>query len=172
MLTCGSMGATIPHCFAKPETALLQNREEFVKYPPFSGCFTRRVPYFRAMDHRRATGQSAEDICAARLARRGWRILARNWRIKAGELDLIALTGPVLVIVEVKALRLGSRFGPTVPVLAVGPNKQRRIRRLASVWIAGNGRRLAFREMRFDVVGITFDHDGNVVAYDHLENAF
>lgn len=124
------------------------------------------------MDHRRATGQSAEDICADRLLRRGWRILARNWRIKAGELDLIATTGQVLVIVEVKAHRVGSRRGPTAPVLAVGPNKQRRIRRLTSAWIAGHGCRLAFREVRFDVVGVTFDHDGRIVAYDHLENAF
>lgn len=124
------------------------------------------------MDQRRATGQSAEDICAARLDSRGWRILARNWRIKAGELDLIALAGPVLVIVEVKAHHLGSRRGPTAPVLAVGPNKQRRIRRLASAWIAGHGRRVAFRDVRFDVVGITFDRDGEVAGFEHLENAF
>lgn len=124
------------------------------------------------MDPRRNTGQSAEDICAARLRRRGWRILARNWRIKAGEIDLIALAGPVLVFVEVKAQHLGGRRGPTAPVLAVGPNKQRRLRRLASGWIAGHGRRMDFREVRFDVVGVTFDHDGRIVGYDHLENAF
>ncbi|MDQ5893966.1 MAG: putative endonuclease [Actinomycetota bacterium] len=124
------------------------------------------------MDARRATGQSAEDICAERLRERGWRILARNWRIRAGELDLIALTGPVLVVVEVKAHHLGARRGPTSPVLAVGPNKQRRIRRLTSAWIAGHGRRVGFRDVRFDVVGITFDQEGLVVAWDHLEDAF
>ena len=124
------------------------------------------------MDQRRNTGQSAEDICAARLLDRGWRILARNWRIRAGEIDLIALAGPVLVIVEVKAHHAGARHGPTAPVLAVGPNKQRRLRKLASVWIAGHGRRANFRDVRFDVVGITFGRDGNLVAYDHLENAF
>ncbi|MBN8869279.1 MAG: YraN family protein [Solirubrobacterales bacterium] len=124
------------------------------------------------MDQRRTTGNSAEELCAGRLRARGWRILARNWRIKAGELDLIALSGRVLVIIEVKAHHLGSRRGPTAPVLAVGPNKQRRLRRLASAWIAGHGRRVAFRDVRFDVVGVTFDRDGEVVAYDHLENAF
>jgi putative endonuclease len=124
------------------------------------------------MDQRRTTGQNAEDLCAARLEALGWRVLARNWRIKAGEIDLIALCGPVLVIVEVKAHHLGSRHGPTAPVLAVGPNKQRRIRRLASAWIAGHGRRVGFRDVRFDVVGITFDREGQVAAYDHLENAF
>lgn len=124
------------------------------------------------MDQRRKTGQSAEDICAARLQARGWRILARNWRIRAGEIDLIALAGQVLVIVEVKAHNPGSLHGPTAPVLAVGPNKQRRLRRLASAWIAGHQHHTSFRDVRFDVVGITFDRDGKVAGYDHLENAF
>lgn len=124
------------------------------------------------MDPRRTTGQSAEDLCAARLARSGWRILARNWRIKAGELDLIAIDGSSLVIVEVKSQHAGSMRGPTVPVLAVGPNKQRRIRRLASAWIAAREHRVWFREVRFDVVGITFDRSGEVISYEHLENAF
>ena len=124
------------------------------------------------MDDRRATGRSAEDICARRLRERGWRILARNWRIRPGELDLIALAGSTLVIVEVKAHHQGLRRGPVHPVLAVGPNKQRRIRRLASAWIAGHGRSIGFREVRFDVVGITFDREGRMAAYDHLEDAF
>ena len=78
----------------------------------------------------------------------------------------------MLVVIEVKSNHLGLRRGPTSPVLAVGPNKQRRIRRLASAWIAGHGRRVAFRDVRFDVVGITFDQEGRVVTWDHLEDAF
>lgn len=124
------------------------------------------------MDDRRATGDAAEEICAQRLNREGWRILARNWRIKAGELDLIALQADTLVVIEVKSHRQGSLRGPTVPVLAVGPNKQRRLRRLASAWIAGRGNRTPFRNVRFDVVGIVFDQQGNLVSYDHIENAF
>lgn len=123
-------------------------------------------------DPRRSTGQRAEDICARRLRARGWQILARNWRIKAGEIDLIGRKGSVLVIVEVKAGHTGSLAGPALPVLAVGPNKQRRLRKLASAWIASHGRTVAFREVRFDVVGILFERDGSVAAYDHLENAF
>jgi len=124
------------------------------------------------MDTRRKTGRNAEDICASRIRRRGWQILARNWRIRAGELDLVARAGNTLVVIEVKAHHAGPRRGPTAPVLAVGPNKQRRLRRLASAWVAGHGRRLAFREVRFDVVGITFDREGRVLAYEHIENAF
>ncbi|MBN8867483.1 MAG: YraN family protein [Solirubrobacterales bacterium] len=124
------------------------------------------------MDRRQTTGRNAEEICARRVSARGWRILARNWRIRAGELDLIARDGMTLVVIEVKSQHLGPRQGPTAPVLAVGPNKQRRIRRLASAWIAGHGRRHDFRDVRFDVVGITFDREGKVIGYDHLENAF
>lgn len=123
-------------------------------------------------DPRRRTGRSAEDLVAERLARRGWRILARNWRIKAGELDLIARDGSTLVFAEVKSNHSDLRRGPTAPALAVGSNKQRRIRRLASAWLAGHGRNLGFRDVRFDVVGVLFDHEGEVAAFDHIENAF
>ncbi len=123
-------------------------------------------------DRRRATGRRAEDICAGRFRREGWSILERNWRIKAGELDLIARKGPVLAIVEVKGTHTGLFTGPTSPAFAVGPNKQRRLRRLASAWIASNGRRVAFQEVRFDVVGVLFNRDGTVADYDHIENAF
>jgi len=126
----------------------------------------------RRPDPRRGTGQRAEDICARRLREKGWQIFARNWRIKTGEIDLIARTGPVLVIVEVKAAHTGSINGPPVPILAVGPNKQRRLKKLASAWIASYGRTVSFREVRFDVVGILFERDGTMAAYDHVENAF
>ena len=123
-------------------------------------------------DPRRATGRSAENICAHHLSRRGWRILARNWRIRAEEVDLIARAGSTLVFVEVKSGHVGSLRGPPAPALAVGPHKQRRLRRLAEVWLAGPGRNLAFRDTRFDVVGVIFGRDGEIAVYDHIEDAF
>lgn len=133
---------------------------------------TNPRPTPRRPDPRRATGRRAEEICAERLRRDGWWILERNWRIRAGELDLIVRKGQVLAIVEVKASHTGLFAGPTSPAFAVGPNKQRRLRRLASAWIASNGRRIAFREVRFDVVGVLFNRDGSLAGYDHIENAF
>ncbi len=125
------------------------------------------------MTHARLrTGRSAEEICANRLRRRGWQILARNWRIKAGELDIVARTGQTLIVVEVKSTHTGLKTGPVTPALAVGPDKQRRLRRLAEAWLAGQGRGLLIRDIRFDVVGILFDRDGEISAYDHIENAF
>ncbi|MGK2956270.1 MAG: YraN family protein [Solirubrobacterales bacterium] len=123
-------------------------------------------------DNRRRTGQAAEDICAHTLRRDGWQILERNWRIRSGEIDLIARRGNVLAIVEVKSTHTGLFHGPTRPAFAVGPNKQRRLRKLASIWIATSGRRVPFQEMRFDVIGVLFDRDGGLAAYDHIENAF
>jgi len=129
-------------------------------------------PAPRRPDPRRTTGSRAEEICARQLRREGWWILERNWRIKAGELDLIVRKGPVLAIVEVKATHTGLFTGPTSPAFAVGPNKQRRLRRLASAWIASNGRRVAFHEVRFDVIGVLFNRDGSLAEYNHIENAF
>src|SRR5688500_4323297 len=62
---------------------------------------------------RQQLGRVAEDLVAARLREAGWTVLARNVRVAAlrGELDLIALDGPALAFVEVKARRAGSR-GP------------------------------------------------------------
>jgi putative endonuclease len=118
-------------------------------------------------------GRAAEDLVASRLAAAHWEIVERNARTRFGELDLVALDGPILVFLEVKAGRQGSDFGPERPVLAIGPRKQRQVRRLATAWMAGRARELPrYREIRFDAVGVTFDRAGRVTDYDHIEGAF
>jgi putative endonuclease len=126
----------------------------------------------RFVSHRRETGQRAERICELELRRRGWSILARNWRIRIGEIDLIARDGRTVVIVEVKSGRPGRGAGPVRPVLAVNAAKQRRLRRLASAWLSVRTAQLNFDEVRFDVVGVSFDGDGSVAGYEHIERAF
>jgi putative endonuclease len=123
-------------------------------------------------DPRRALGSHAEDVCEWQLRQRGWRILDRNWRVRMGEIDLVAMDGDTLVIVEVKAHRSSNRAGPPAPALAVGPQKQRRLRRLATAWLMSRLQGRPFEDLRFDVVGITFAPDGRVAAYQHLEDAF
>lgn len=118
-------------------------------------------------------GRAAEDLVASRLVAAQWEIVERNARTRFGELDLVALDGSVLVFLEVKAGREGSDFGPERPVLAIGPRKQRQVRRLATAWIATRRRSLPrYREIRFDAVGVTFDRAGRVADYDHIEGAF
>lgn len=121
---------------------------------------------------RQRLGREAEDLAARRLGAAGWEILARNARTRYGELDIVARDGRSLVFVEVKAGRAGTRFGPERPVLAVDARKQQRLRRLATAWTASNRGRVAYAEIRFDVIGVTLDGAGRVAEVEHIENAF
>lgn len=119
------------------------------------------------MPHRRQRlGAIAEDLAAAHLVAAGCRVVERNARIRyaeigiAGELDLITLDGRTLAIVEVKAMRAGSVRGPGRAVLAVDRRKQRRLRLLARAWLAAEAAPW-HDEIRFDVVGVTFDRCGS-----------
>ena len=133
----------------------------------------RRPPYLAAMPHtRQRLGSAAEDLVAERLAAAAWEVVERNARTRHGELDIVALDGRTLVFVEVKAGRAGSAYGPERPVHAVGPQKQRRIRRLATAWMGGRRELPRYAEIRFDAVGVTYDHAGKVVDYEHLRGAF
>ena len=109
---------------------------------------------------------------ATRLASAHWEVVERNARTRYGELDLVALDNRTLVFVEVKAGRAGSAFGPERPVLAVDRRKQQRIRRLAAAWMAERRDCPRYTAIRFDAVGVTFDHAGNIADYEHIRNAF
>lgn len=121
---------------------------------------------------RQRLGRRAEDLVASHLRSRGWRIVARNARTRFGEIDIVALDRDTLVFVEVKAGRAGSASGPERPVLAIGPVKQRRIRALARAWLAGQRSLPAYRAIRFDAVGVTFDAAGRVADLEHIAGAF
>lgn len=121
---------------------------------------------------RQRVGRKGEEIAAARLARDGARVVQRNARTRYGEIDIVALEGSTLAFVEVKTLAAGSIKGPTRPVLAVGPSKQARLRRLASAWLAERPPLPWFEGMRFDVIGIRLDSSDRVVEYEHLRAAF
>ena len=129
-------------------------------------------------ERRLALGRRGERFCRRRLRWAGWKILDRNWHTTFGELDLIALERGTLVFVEVKSSRAGAgrRCGPERPALAVGPDKQRRLRRLAEAWMsaAEDTGHLPRRveDVRFDVIGIVFGEDRSVVSYEHIRDAF
>ncbi len=96
-------------------------------------------------------GALGEQLAVDYLTGRGWAILARNWRCRHGELDVIA-TAPdtrTVVFVEVKT-RTGDGFGGLA--YAVPPEKVRRLRRLAGIWLAGQESR--WDEVRLDVIGV------------------
>jgi putative endonuclease len=112
-----------------------------------------------------ALGKTGEDLACRELTRRGYAILARRWRQRAGEIDIIARDGNTIVFVEVKA-RDGADFG--APAEAVSRAKQRRIAQLAAMFLACN--RLAGCPCRFDVVSV--DVGAPVPNVQVFQNAF
>jgi putative endonuclease len=96
-------------------------------------------------------GALGEQLAADHLAALGLRILARNWRCRYGELDVIAAdsTTNTVVFVEVKT-RTGDGFGGLAQ--AVTEPKARRLRRLAAIWLATQDQRWA--GVRIDVIGV------------------
>jgi len=98
----------------------------------------------------RSRGRWGEDLAASMYRRLGYQIIDRNWRSRTGELDLILRYGEVFVFSEVKARR-NDDFGPASG--AVGPAKQRRIRKLAIEWLRAH--EIQAEAIRFDVVAIT-----------------
>jgi putative endonuclease len=124
---------------------------------------------------RQATGRRGEELAAAALQSRGAAIVGRNARAPGvrGEIDLVALHRGDLIFVEVKTRRAGNVLGPERPAMAVGPQKQRKLRALAMAWLAANRPAVPrHRGMRFDVVGIELDAAGRVVDWDWIEAAF
>lgn len=108
-----------------------------------------------------ALGRFGEDRAAAWYEAHGYRVVDRNWRSPSGEVDLVVVRevpgtpGPEVAVVEVKT-RSSTRFGS--PLEAVGPAKQRRLRRLAGEWLATRVPEVAPgarpSRVRFDVVAV------------------
>jgi putative endonuclease len=111
-----------------------------------------------------ARGTAGETRAAAYLAGHGWTVLERNFRTRAGEIDIIAARGDELVFVEVKSWR-------TLPAAelehSIDRRKQLRIARAARVFLAGRPD-LAGRRLRMDVVFL----GGETGGIRHIENAF
>jgi putative endonuclease len=106
-------------------------------------------------------GASGEAAVAAWYEANGYDVLARNWRCRDGELDLVVRRGATIAFCEVKTRRTAA-YG--VPAEAVTATKQRRLRRLAAQWLSAATVRPA--EIRFDVAGVL---DGEIEV---LEAAF
>ena len=112
-------------------------------------------------------GHYGEDLAAEHLTAAGMTILARNWRCREGELDIVARDGDAVVFVEVKA-RSGTAFGE--PAEAVGRLKARRIHVLACRWLAEH-RPDGAPDLRFDVVSVV-RRRGYAPEVVHLRAAF
>jgi putative endonuclease len=121
-------------------------------------------------DGRPAIGRIGEDAALARYTAAGYRLIARNWRCRLGELDLVVARGAVVVVCEVKTRR-GSLLGG--PYESVTLRKQQKLRRLAQVFLSSELRALAGAadpDVRFDVASVTVGPAG--VEVHVFEDAF
>lgn len=104
-------------------------------------------------------------MAARWLEHKGWRVLARRFRVGHRDIDLVAELDGTVAFVEVKA-RCTAEFGG--PLQSVNWKKQRELARAASVWVDRHGDSgLAYR---FDVIGIV--RVGSRIRVSHVENAF
>lgn len=100
--------------------------------------------------NKRTVGSKYEQAAGEFLIKKGYRIIAYNYRCKLGEIDIIALDGDELVFVEVK-YRASSRYGS--PMEAVDYRKQNKIYMVANYYLMEQ-HISKYTKVRFDVVGI------------------
>ena len=110
-------------------------------------------------------GAHGEDAAADAYRRRGYRVVARNWRCQLGELDLVVERRGVLVFCEVKSRR-GSAYGGGFE--AVTWRKQAKLRALAELFLRSWGSRPL--SVRFDVASVALR--GRTSAVEVFEDAF
>ena len=115
-------------------------------------------------DPRHSLGRRGEQLAAEHLERLGYRVVARNYRTRFGELDLVATDDYVLVFCEVKTRRAGSGD----PWQNLGEAKRRQVRSMGAIWLREAHDRPRTSELRFDAIGIVIDRDGALVSLDHL----
>ncbi len=113
----------------------------------------------------RQFGKMGESLAVGHLKKKGYRILARNYRNRFGEIDIIARHGETIVFVEVKA-RSSASFG--TPKAAVDRNKQKKISMIALGYLKQN--RSTDAKARFDVVCV--DTRSSSPRVEIIANAF
>jgi putative endonuclease len=105
-------------------------------------------------------GRYGEDLAARRLTEAGMTVLERNWRCRAGEIDIVARDGDALVVCEVKTRRSDAFQQPMEGVTA---EKARRLHTLAELWLHEHGGPPS-GGARIDVVGVTLPRRGAPVV--------
>jgi putative endonuclease len=115
---------------------------------------------------RKALGDSAERVAIAHLQSKGYQIIATKFRVREGEIDVVALSDGVIALVEVKARR-GTVMGSALE--GIGPRKAKRLLAAGEAFAARHPDLPADR--RIDLIAIDLDASGRVVSLDHVESA-
>lgn len=101
------------------------------------------------MRNLQALGQAGESVVVRHLEESGAMIIDRNWRVKTGEIDIVAFSNNTFIFVEVKT-RTSTSFG--TPFDAITPDKAFRLQRLALAWLATHA--AWGRDYRIDCAGV------------------
>ena len=112
-------------------------------------------------------GRRGEQLVAGLLRLKLYRVRARNYRTRLGELDIVAERGGCLAFVEVKTRR-NENYGH--PGLAVDWRKRRKLFKMAKMYLAEHG--LFDRDCRFDVALVDFSRGVLLPRIQHIRNAF
>jgi len=120
-------------------------------------------------DPRHQLGRRGEELAAEHLQRLGFEVVARNFRTRYGELDLVAFDGRALVFAEVKSRRAGCAGSPFDNLHL---RKRAQVRRMASAYLNAVPQRPRGDEIRFDAIAVLIDARGGLAGLDHLEGAF
>jgi putative endonuclease len=115
---------------------------------------------------RQALGRKGEEVAVDFLKKQGYRIIKRNYRCRAGEIDIVVKEGSSLVFVEVKSRR-STHFG--LPEEAVSYEKRRHLTRVALGYLTHH--RIKETKCRFDVVSVLMNDHG-VKEIRLIKNAF
>lgn len=110
-------------------------------------------------------GRLGEDLAVRHYGRLGYLVLERNYRVRAGELDLVVQDASATVFVEVKTRTRGGMD----PHEAITAAKRRRLRVLAASWLLENPGRAGARELRIDVVAVVVTRAGRLVSLEQYE---
>jgi putative endonuclease len=115
---------------------------------------------------RKETGTIGENIAANYLSKRGYKIRERNYRIRAGEIDIIAEKDGTLVFVEVRT-KTSRQFGTAEE--SITDRKKKRLIALAEAYLSDSGEQPA--SCRIDIVAIDLNAKGELLRLNLIENA-
>jgi putative endonuclease len=115
---------------------------------------------------RQILGRLGERLALEHYERLGFRLLERNCRTRAGEIDLVVCDGVTTVFAEVKTRHDGG-LDPLVSITAV---KRRRMRSLAAAWLVEHPARPYTPALRIDAVAVLVDGRGVLVSLEQVED--
>lgn len=147
--------------------------------------FTKRKPHGEhESTSQLSKGQMAERIAESYLCTKGFKIIARNWKIKYGEIDLIALEKDEIVFVEIKSRHVfPDSKSPRYIFDNITPHKRKKLSNLATIYIERHKQRhtkghnnrptpQAPINYRIDLIGVMINKlDGSVIRIEHLRSA-